>query len=57
LLGALQVPSGKVVTDVRQVDNLFVETVDGRADLTISGSRISLKYASNIGRGYVVTIR
>ena len=56
-LGVLQLPSGKVVTDVRRVDNLFIETVDGRADLTISGSRISLKNTSNIGKGYVLTIR
>ena len=57
LQGAVQLRPGEVVTEVERVDKLFIETTDGRADLTIAGSRISLKNASLIGKGYVVTIR
>jgi hypothetical protein len=57
LQGVLQLQPGKVVTGVQRVDKLFIEAADGRADLAIAGSRISLRNASNLGKGYVVTIR
>jgi hypothetical protein len=54
--GEVQLPPGKNVTNVKRVDNLFIETADGFADLAINNSNISLKTASNIGKGYIVTV-
>ena len=43
LQGALQLRPGEVVTEVKRVDHLFIETTDGRDDLAIADSRVTLE--------------
>jgi hypothetical protein len=55
LQGAVQLRPGEVVKDVKQVDELFIETTDGQNDLTINGSLVSLANTQHIGEGYIIT--
>ncbi len=55
--GAVRLRPGETITDVRRVDNLFIETTDGFTDLAITNSHVILANTSNMGRGYILTTR
>jgi hypothetical protein len=54
--GVVHLKSGEVVTDIKRVNELFMETSDGGADLTLSGSRLSLAKNDDLGKGYILTL-
>jgi hypothetical protein len=53
--GVLTLRSGEVVTDVKRVDSIFRESVDGKAELAVVGTRITLVNSQNAGKGYILT--
>ena len=55
MTGVLFLRPGEVVTDVQGADYLFIETSDGRTDLTIAGSRVTLTNTLRTGKGYILT--
>ena len=54
--GAVQLRPGETITDVRRVDNLFIETTDGFTDLTITDSHVTLTNTQHVREGYILTI-
>jgi hypothetical protein len=48
---------GKDVNTIRRVTNLFAESTDATADFTNDGTKIYLKSNSNVGKGYIITLK
>ncbi len=64
--GVIKLNTDESVTSVKRTDGYFIETVDGRSDVTISGNEIRLKSSVAIaidsdndqvkGNGYIITL-
>ncbi|BBO17633.1 conserved hypothetical protein [Candidatus Brocadia pituitae] len=56
LSGAITLNAGETVTTVQRANSHFIESGDGKNDVSIVGNEIRLKSKDDLGKGYIVTV-
>ena len=54
--GVINLNANEIVTSVQRTNGLFVESGDGSADVTISGTTIRINSGTNTNKGYIFII-
>ncbi|GAB60775.1 MAG: hypothetical protein DWB56_10525 [Candidatus Jettenia sp.] len=54
--GAIKLGTDEKVTSVYRTDDFFIESEDGTADVSITGSEIRLKNRNTVNKGYIFTV-
>jgi len=52
--GKVKLFPGEVINSIQRTDNYFIESGDGRTDVTIIGDLIQLNNTSNLNKGYIL---